>query len=108
MRTCPAGMGGGVCAFSEIGAAVNNKQESARKVKTARRCMVHTPGLVVRFIFLKTLPHEMPANRLRTFPAFVYWRAAHDSAGFCGCLVKQLRVNPLERWGTGFLEGKVL
>src|SRR6267142_2498855 len=66
MRTCPAGMGAGVCAFSAV-AAANKKKQRTEKRKMARRCMVHTPGLIGESIFLWTLLHETPASGLRTF-----------------------------------------
>src|SRR5882762_2122121 len=65
MRTCPAGMGGGVCAFSAV-AAANKKKQKAEKSEMARHCMVHTPGLVGELIFARTLLHETPASGLRT------------------------------------------
>src|ERR1700704_5688092 len=62
MRTWFAGMGGGVWALSKAGAALNKKKtrtKTAEKVDAARRCMIHTPGLVGRFAFFGTLPSEI-------------------------------------------------
>src|SRR5258708_19782358 len=66
MRTWFAGMGGGVWALSKAGAALNKKKtrtKTAEKVDAARRCMIHTPGLVGRFAFFGTLPSEIRVSK---------------------------------------------